>query len=60
MNKCCQWFADWNLTPEEASEVLHNYSEFLCLMTGGKLSKIGYDVATMEDCAREYWNADGD
>ena len=45
-----------NFTPETANQVLKNYSAFLCSMTGGKLSKIGYDLATMESCARDYWD----
>ena len=51
-----EWFAGWGLTPETANQVLKNYSAFLCSMTGGKLSKIGYDLATMESCARDYWD----
>ena len=51
-----QWFEDWGLTPEAASQVLQNYSAFLCSMTGGKLSKIGYDLKTMETVANDYWN----
>jgi len=49
-----QWFEDWGLTPETANEVLNNYSAFLCAMTGGRLSKIGYDVQTMETVANDY------
>lgn len=51
-----QWFEDWGLTPETANQVLANYSAFLCSMTGGKLSKIGYDLKTMETVANDYWN----
>lgn len=49
-----EWFAKWSLTPETADWVLRNYSEFLCHMTGGKLSKIGYDLQTMKMTADDY------
>ena len=49
-----QWFDDWGLTPETATQVLMNYSAFLSSQTGGKLSKIGYDVKTMESVADDY------
>lgn len=50
-----QWFDDWELTPETATQVLNNYSAFLSRMTGGKLSKIGYSVPFMETIADDYW-----
>ena len=49
-----KWFEEWELTPESASQVLMNYSAFLCDRTGGKLSKIGYDLQTMVSCANDY------
>ena len=49
-----EWFDEWGLTPETATRVLQNYSAFLCYMTGGKLSKISYDVATMKAVADDY------
>lgn len=56
--ECVKWFEDWELTPETATQVLMNYSAFLCSMTGGKLSKIGYDLQTMESVANDYWQLD--
>jgi hypothetical protein len=55
-----KWFDDWGLTPETANQVLKNYSEFLCRMTGGKLSKIGYSVSYMEATADDFWNLNCD
>lgn len=49
-----EWFEKWSLTPETADQMVLNFSEFLCYMTGGMLSAIGYDLQTMKTAADDY------
>lgn len=49
-------YTQYGMTPEELRQCLSNYSEYLCFATGGRLSKIGYDLETMEAVTRDYWD----
>lgn len=52
--KAVEWFERWDLTPDSATYALKNYITLINDITGGRLSRLGYSAAYIENIADDY------